>query len=57
MEEGIRRIEMGNGFAALLTPELIGEMPGLLTGMILGDSSQPFYVANLGSALIKVPRK
>ena len=57
MDEGIRRIEMGNGFAALLTPELIGEMPGLLTGMILGDSSQPFYVANLGSALIKVPKK
>ena len=57
MEEGIRRIEMGSGFAALLTPELIGEMPGLLTGMIFGDSSQPFYVTNLGSALIKVPRK
>ena len=57
MEEGIRRIEMGNGFAGLLTPELIGEMPGLLTGMIFGDSSQPFYVTNLGSALIKVPRK
>ena len=57
VEEGIRRIEMGNGFAGLLTPELIGEMPGLLTGMILGDSSQPFYVANLGSALIKVPKE
>ena len=57
MEEGIRRMEMGNGFAELLTPELIGEMPGLLTGMIVGDSSEPFYVANLGSALIKVPNK
>ena len=57
MEEGIRLIEMGNGFAELLTPELIDEMPGLLTGMIVGNSSQPFYVANLGSALIKVPNK
>ena len=57
MEEGIRRMEIGNGFADLLTPELTGEMPGLLTGMIIGDESQPFYVANLGSALIKVSRE
>ena len=57
MKEGIRRIKMGNGFADLVTPELLGGMPGLLTGMIIGDSSQPFYVANLGSALIKVPPK
>jgi hypothetical protein len=57
MEEGIRRMEMGGGFAELLTPELTGKMPGLLTGMIIGDESQPFYVANLGSALIKVSRE
>jgi sugar lactone lactonase YvrE len=57
MEEGIKRMEMGGGFAELLTPELTGEMPGLLTGMIIGDESQPFYVANLGSALIKVSRE
>ena len=57
MEEGIRRMEIGNGFADLLTPELTGEMPGLLTGMIIGAESQPFYVANLGSALIKVSRE
>ena len=57
MEEGIRRMEMGGGFAELLTPELTGEMPGLLTGMIIGDESQPFYVTNLGSALIKVSRE
>ena len=57
MEEGIRRMEMGGGFAELLTPELTGEMPGLLTGMIIGDESQPFYVANLGTALIKVSKE
>ena len=57
MEEGIRRIEMGNGFAELLTPELTGKMPGLLSGMIIGDESQPFYVANLGTALIKVSKE
>ena len=57
MAEGIRRMEIGNGFADLLTPELTGEMPGLLTGMIIGDESQPFYVANLGTALIKVSKE
>jgi len=29
-------------------------MPGLLTGIIIGSETQPFYVANLGNALIKV---
>ena len=57
MEEGIKRMQTGGGFAELLTPELTGEMPGLLTGMIIGDESQPFYVANLGSALIKISRE
>ena len=47
-------MEAGNGFVDLITPELTGEMPGLLTGMIIGEAFQPFYVANLGSALIKV---
>ena len=56
MEEGIRRMNSGNGFVELISPELTGEMPGLLTGIILGDGTQPFYVANLGSALIKVSR-
>ena len=56
MEEGVRLMEMGNGFTQLLSPELTGEMPGLLTGLIIGDNSQPFYVANLGNALIKVSR-
>ncbi len=57
MEEAIRRMELGEGFAELLTSELTGEMPGLLTGLIIGDESQPFYVANLGTALIKVSKE
>ena len=56
MEEGIRSMDAGNGFVELITPELTGDMPGLLTGMIIGDGTQPFYVANLGAALIKVLR-
>ena len=57
MQEGIRRIEKGDGFSDLLSPELTGDMPGLLTGMIIGEDNQPFYVANLGAALIKVSTK
>ena len=57
MQEGVSRIENGEGFADLLSPELTGDMPGLLTGMILGGENQPFYVANLGAALIKVTAK
>ena len=57
MKTGIERIENGEGFADLLSPELTGDMPGLLTGMILGNESQPFYVANLGTALIQVAKK
>ena len=54
MEIAVNRMAEGGGFADLLTPELTGDMPGLLTGMIIGDESQPFYVANLGAALIQV---
>ena len=57
MEKAISRMELGEGFAELLTPELTGEMPGLLTGLIIGNESQPFYVANLGTALIKVSKE
>ena len=53
LEEGMRRVEVGNGIADLLTTAS-GEMPGLLTGMILGSETDPFYVSNLGAALIKV---
>jgi len=54
--EGISRVSRGDGMADLLGPEAIGEMPGLLTGMIIGNKSQPFYVANLGEALIEVSK-
>ena len=54
MEIAVNRMAEGGGFADLLTPELTGDMPGLLTGMIIGGESQPFYVANLGAALIQV---
>ena len=52
--EGLRRSQLGEGIVDLLVPETIGNMPGLLTGMIIGESPESFYVANLGDALIKV---
>jgi sugar lactone lactonase YvrE len=55
--EGLRRSELGEGIVDLLVPETIGDMPGLLTGMIIGESPESFYVANLGEALIKVSVK
>ena len=54
LEQGLASVRNGDGWADLVGPELTGNMPGLLTGMILGDENQPFYVANLGAALIKV---
>ncbi len=45
---------MNGGVADQIGPELIGGMPGLLTGIIIGAPSQPFYVSNLGGALVKV---
>ena len=54
-EEGLRRIKAGKGVVDLI-PEAIGDMPGLLTGMIIGNEKQPFFVANLGEALIKVSK-
>ena len=57
LQKGLQLMDNGEGFADLLTEELFGEMPGLLTGMIIGNSSQPFYVANLGSALIEISKE
>ena len=54
VERGLTSVQNGGGWANLVGPKLTGEMPGLLTGMILGDENQPFYVANLGAALVKV---
>ena len=38
-------------------PDLIGGMPGLLTRIIVEAPGQPFYVSNLGDALVRVEKK
>ena len=55
--EGLLRSEIGEGIVDLLVPETIGDMPGLLTGMIIGESPESFHIANLGEALVKVSVK
>ena len=41
MEKAVKRMELGEGFTEFLTPELTGEMPGLLTGLSLIHISEP----------------
>jgi hypothetical protein len=57
MEKGLASVANGEGILDFIEEDTIGDMPGLLTGMIIGDETQPFYVANLGAALIKVSSK
>lgn len=57
MQKGMTAIANGEGILDFIEEDTIGDMPGLLTGMIIGDETQPFYVANLGAALIKVSTK
>ena len=56
LQVGLNRVKNGDGIADLIGPDVTGDMPGLLTGMIIGEKQGPFYVANLGQALIKVNR-
>ena len=56
VQEWLRRSAAGESAADLLNPEVQGDMPGVLTGIIIGREDQPFYVSNLGNALVKVER-
>jgi sugar lactone lactonase YvrE len=40
----------------LMTPEVWGRMPGLITGVILSPGRGPVYVSGLGDALVKLDR-
>ena len=57
--KGAQLVEAGvkGGVADQIGPDLIGGMPGLLTGIIIGAPGQPFYVSNLGNALVRVETK
>lgn len=46
---GVTRLDM-------LGPDVTGDMPGLLTGIIVDRENRPIYVSNLGNALVKLPR-
>lgn len=51
--ETYRRLDVGEPILSLLTPEMWGPMPGLLTGIILAPNGT-IYVSNLGDALVKL---
>ena len=57
--KGAQLVEAGvaGAVADQIGPDLIGGMPGFLTGIIVGDPEQPFYVSNLGDALVRVEKK
>jgi sugar lactone lactonase YvrE len=52
--EVLRRVEADEPILPLLSPEVWGPMPGLLTGVILSPGKSVVYVTGLGDALIKL---
>lgn len=56
VSETYRRIDSGESVLELLTPDMWGPMPGLITGVILSPDNGPVYVSGLGDALVKLDR-
>ena len=54
--ETTRRLEAGEPILSLMTPQMWGPMPGLLTGVILAPG-EAVYISNLGDALVRLDRK
>lgn len=52
--ETTRRLEAGEPILSLLTPDMWGPMPGLLTGVIHSPDGGSVYVSNLGDALVRL---
>lgn len=56
VEEWFRRGRAGEGRLDLLGAEMQGEMPGLLTGMIVDSNNRPIFISGLGDALVRLDR-
>lgn len=54
--EVLRRVEAGEPILPLLSPDVWGPLPGLLTGVILSPGKSTVYVTGLGDALINLER-
>jgi sugar lactone lactonase YvrE len=54
--ETMRRQAEGDPILPLLTPDMWGPMPGLITGVIFSPNEGAIYVSNLGDTLIRLDR-
>ena len=51
-----RRGVTGEPRLSILGPDLQGEMPGLLTGIIVDGANRPIFISGLGNALVRLNR-
>jgi sugar lactone lactonase YvrE len=56
VEEWLKRGREGSDRLDLLGAEMQGEMPGLLTGMIVDSNNRPIFISGLGDALVRLDR-
>lgn len=56
LAEWNRRDEAGETRLDLIGPELHGELPGLVTGMIVDNENEPVFISGLGDALVRLNR-
>lgn len=52
--EWVRRGDAGEHRLDLMSPDLWGPLPGLVTGVILPEGDGPVYVTSLGDALVRI---
>ena len=51
-----RRGAAGEGRLDMLGGDVMGEMPGTLTGMIVDGGGRPIFISGLGDALVRLNR-
>lgn len=57
IDEWNRRGTAGEPRLEMMGPTTSGEMPGLLTGIVMNRDGRPAYISNLGNALVKLERR
>lgn len=57
IDEWNRRGAAGEARLDMMGPQTSGDMPGLVTGIVMNREGRPAYISNLGNALVKLERK